>query len=95
MLTNGGDPHPNKGQRLFWAVLEGVIAGVLLAAGWAIAGDATAALEPLQSAAVATGLPFSLALVLMSWGLIKGLNQEQPQRPGRQDRYVYPSPPRE
>jgi len=95
MLTNGGDPHPRKAQRLFWAVLEGVIAAVLLAAGWAVAGDATAALNPLQTAAVAMGLPFSLALVLMSWGLIRGLSQEHAHSPGRRDRYVYPSPPRE
>src|SRR5699024_6950272 len=57
MLTNGGDPHPIWQQRLFWALLEGVVAAVLLAAGWAATGSATGALGPLQTAAVATGLP--------------------------------------
>lgn len=98
MLTNGGDPHPIWQQRLFWAVLEGVVAAVLLAAGWTAAGDAASALTPLQTAAVASGLPFSLVLVFMCWGLIRGLSQERSlSEPGKKARkYPYPSqPPRE
>ena len=30
ILTNGGDPNPKWQQRLFWAVLVGVVAAVLL-----------------------------------------------------------------
>lgn len=94
MLTNGGDTNPIWQQRLFWAVLEGVIAAVLLAAGWAATGDATAALGPLQTAAVATGLPFSIVMIFMCWGLVRALSQERaPGVPGRKDRFPYPSQP--
>lgn len=94
MLTNGGDPHPIWQQRLFWALLEGVVAAVLLAAGWAATGNATAALGPLQTAAVATGLPFSVVMVFMCWGLLRALVKERPPGlPGRKDRFPYPSQP--
>ncbi|WP_163648451.1 BCCT family transporter [Modicisalibacter sp. 'Wilcox'] len=97
MLTNGGDPHPVWQQRLFWAVLEGVVAAVLLASGWAASGEASAALQPLQTAAVTTGLSFSLVMIFMAWGLTRGLMQERvPGHPGRKARFPYPSqPPRE
>lgn len=73
ILTNGGDPNPLWQQRLFWAVLEGVVAAVLLAAGAASGGDALGA---LQSAAVASGLPFAIVLVFMCIGLAVGLKDE-------------------
>ncbi|SHF20439.1 choline/glycine/proline betaine transport protein [Modicisalibacter ilicicola DSM 19980] len=98
MLTNGGDPNPIWQQRMFWAVLEGVVAAVLLAAGWTAAGDAASALTPLQTAAVASGLPFSFVLLFMCWGLVRGLSQESAlTESGRRLRkYPYPSqPPRE
>jgi choline/glycine/proline betaine transport protein len=70
MLTNGGDPHPIKLQRFFWAVLEGLVAMVLLLAG-------TTGVEALQSAAITTGLPFAVVLLFMCWSLMRGLQQEQ------------------
>jgi len=73
MLTNGGDPHPIWQQRLFWAVLEGLIAAVLLVAGAMAAGDA---LSALQTASVTSGLPFSVVLVFMAWGLYRRLSEE-------------------
>src|SRR5699024_3372497 len=54
ILTNGGDPHPRWQQRLFWAVLEGVIAAILLVAGAASGADA---LTALQTASLIAGLP--------------------------------------
>ncbi|NYH77827.1 choline/glycine/proline betaine transport protein [Actinopolyspora biskrensis] len=75
ILTNGGDPHPRWQQRLFWAVMEGVIAAVLLAAG-AVSG--TDALSALQTASILAGLPFCIVLLLMCIGLSKGLNEERP-----------------
>jgi len=74
MLTNGGDPHPIWQQRLFWAVLEGVIAAVLLVAGAAAGADA---LSALQTASVTSGLPFSLVLAFMCWGLIRQLRRDR------------------
>ena len=67
MLTSGGDPDPPIWQRVFWAVSEGVIAAVLLVAG---------GLAALQSAAINTGLPFCVILLLISWGLGRALREE-------------------
>lgn len=74
ILTNGGDPNPVWQQRLFWAVLEGCVAAALLGAGAATGGDALGA---LQSAAVASGLPFTVVLVFMCIGLALGLREER------------------
>lgn len=74
MLTNGGDPHPIWQQRLFWAVTEGAVAAILLVAGAATAGDP---LSALQTASVTSGLPFSVVLTCMCWGLWRQLAQER------------------
>ncbi len=79
ILTNGGDPNPIWQQRLMWAVLEGVVAAVLLGAGAATGGDALLA---LQSAAVASGLPFTVVLIFMCIGLALALRNER--MPGMQ-----------
>jgi choline/glycine/proline betaine transport protein len=68
ILTNGGDPDPQWYQRLFWALLEGVVAAVLLAVG---------GLTALQTASIAAGLPFAVVLVFMCIGLYKGLQDER------------------
>ncbi len=64
IITAGGNPDPPIIQRLFWAVLEGVVAAVLLLGGGLVA---------LQTAAVTTGLPFSVVLLGMCFALHKGL----------------------
>lgn len=69
MLTNGGDPDPVWQQRFFWAVLEGVVAAVLLLVG---------GLAALQTASIAAGLPFAVVLCVMCYGLWRGLQQEGP-----------------
>ncbi len=74
ILTNGGDPNPRWQQRLFWAVLEGVIAAVLLTAG-AVAG--TDALSALQTASIVAGLPLGIVLILMAVGLTRALRDER------------------
>lgn len=79
ILTNGGDPNPRWQQRLFWAVLEGVVAAVLVIAGAASKGDA---LTALQTASIAAGLPFCFVLVLMAVGLTKALAAESIESPG-------------
>lgn len=66
MLTSGGATDTPKIQRVFWAVLEGGIAAVLLLAG---AGG----LAALQAAAIATALPFSLVMIVMCYGLVRAL----------------------
>ena len=57
-------------QRVFWAAMEGVIAGALLFGG---GGDALGA---LQAAAITVGLPFTLVLIVMCVGLYMGLSHE-------------------
>jgi choline/glycine/proline betaine transport protein len=74
MLTNGGDPHPIWQQRLFWAIMEGVVAAVLLISGTVSGGNA---LSALQTAAITTGLPFCAVLLLMCYTLYRALNEEQ------------------
>ncbi|GAB3545158.1 choline/glycine/proline betaine transport protein [Actinopolyspora lacussalsi] len=85
ILTNGGDPRPRWQQRLFWAVLEGVIAAVLLAAGAVSGADA---LSALQTASIVAGLPFCIVLLLMCVGLSRALNQERRTLPRTEE----PSP---
>ncbi|WP_053057774.1 BCCT family transporter [Rubrobacter aplysinae] len=84
ILTNGGDPNPDWKQRLFWAVAEGTIGAILLVAGTFAGGDP---LSALQSASVSAGLPFSIVLVLVAIGLLKGLSEERAEQaapePGR------------
>jgi BCCT family betaine/carnitine transporter len=69
-ITAGGKTDAPKSQRVFWAALEGVIAGVLLY------GGGSTALSALQAGAVATGLPFTLVLLLMCFSIYMGINKE-------------------
>ncbi|MGB8713235.1 MAG: BCCT family transporter, partial [Onishia taeanensis] len=69
-ITAGGKIDAPRSQRVFWATLEGVIAGILLYGG----GDK--ALGALQAGAVTTGLPFTLILLVMCVGLVKSLREE-------------------
>lgn len=71
MLASGGNPDPPVGQRVFWAVSEGAVAAVLLLAG---------GLGALQTAAITTGLPFTVILLLMCISLYKGLRTEGTER---------------
>lgn len=66
-LTSGGKLESPVPQRVFWAVMEGVIAAVLLLGG---------GLQALQTAAIATGLPFAIVLLIMCYSLYKGLGEE-------------------
>jgi choline/glycine/proline betaine transport protein len=72
MIASGGNPDPPKPQRIFWAVTEGVVAAVLLGAG---------GLTALQAGAVSTGLPFTVVLIVVVVGLIKGLRSERTDMP--------------
>ncbi|HBQ42609.1 MAG TPA: choline transporter, partial [Halieaceae bacterium] len=58
-------------QRLIWAFVIGTIAIVLLLAG---------GLAALQTAAIASALPFSLALLGAIWGLARALRLDVAQR---------------
>ena len=66
-LTSGGKLDSPVTQRVFWAVMEGVVASVLLIGG---------GLTTLQTAAVCTGLPFAVILLLIIYALYIGFTQE-------------------
>lgn len=69
-ITAGGKTDAPPSQRLFWVILEGLIAAVLLTVGGADA------LTALQAGAVTTGLPFTIVLLLMCVSVAKGLHHE-------------------
>ncbi len=82
ILTNGGDPNPKWQQRLFWALMEGVVAAVLLVSGaLAFPDDPGKALSALQAASIAAGLPFAVVLILMAAGLMRSLRAEDIDSP--------------
>ncbi len=67
-ITAGGKTNAPTAQRVFWCILEGAIAIVLLLGG---------GLGALQAAAVATGFPFAIVLMLMCLSIFIGLTREK------------------
>lgn len=68
IITSGGNEEPPVWQRVFWAVSEGVVASILLAAG---------GLSALQTAAICSALPFAFVMLFICFGLLKGLQMEE------------------
>jgi BCCT family betaine/carnitine transporter len=66
-ITAGGKVNAPTPQRVFWAIVEGLIAIALLLGG---------GLTALQAMAVSTGLPFTVVLLLGCWAIVKGLMSE-------------------
>lgn len=73
VLSHGGRPDTPRLTRVFWAVLEGVAAIVLLTAAGEAAG---AALRVLQVASISAAAPLSIVLVLAMVGMIRMLVYE-------------------
>ncbi|ELY70351.1 BCCT family transporter [Natronobacterium gregoryi] len=69
-LSTGGKHETPATGRVFWAASEGLVAAALLIAG----GDA--AVEALQAAAIASGLPFAVILLFMIYAVLQGLQTE-------------------
>lgn len=67
-LTSGGLENPPVAQRVFWSVLEGLIAMAVLMIG----GEQ--ALITIQSAVVILGFPFSIMLLMIIFSLNKELD---------------------
>ncbi|MCA9132365.1 MAG: BCCT family transporter, partial [Planctomycetales bacterium] len=72
IIASGGRADPALGTRLFWGILEGVLASVLLLAG---------GLKALQTGSITIGLPFCVLIVLMCFSLAKGLREEARRMP--------------
>ncbi len=81
MLTSGGQEESPLWQRIFWAVTEGVVAAVLLIAG---------GLGALQTASIASALPFTVIMIFMCWGLGRALHIETVKRTTLRDARVHP-----
>jgi len=82
MLTSGGQEESPTWQRIFWAVVEGIVAAALLVAG---------GLAALQTATIASALPFTVVMILMCWGLLRALRMETHKRSSLHGRLVLPS----
>jgi choline/glycine/proline betaine transport protein len=70
ILSSGGELETPKVTRVYWSVLEGVAAAVLLLIGGA--GSLTA----LQTASIATAVPFSIIMVLACVSMLKAFRYE-------------------
>src|SRR6056297_1687557 len=66
-LTAGGKLDAPVPHRIFWALTEGAVAAVLLIGG---------GLGALQTAAIYTGLPFAILLIILAFSLLIGLRME-------------------
>ena len=71
IIASGGQDEPPVWQRVFWAVSEGVVAAVLLLAG---------GLSGLQTGALVAALPFTFVMLVLCYGLFRGLRLEQIRR---------------
>jgi choline/glycine/proline betaine transport protein len=65
IISTGGNPDPPVLSRLYWAILEGAVAGTLLVGG---------GLTALQTATITTGLPLAVILLLMAVSLYRSLS---------------------
>lgn len=67
MMTSDGNLNPPAYKKVIWAVLEAAIAYILLSAG---------SLKALQTASIATSLPFLFIMIAMCPALVKELRKE-------------------
>ena len=66
IITAGGNTESPVQQRIFWAVLQGIVAATLLLGG---------GLKALQTAVLTLGLPFTVVLLFVCVSLVKGLRE--------------------
>ncbi len=67
MITSGGVTGSPAWQRGLWALMAGLVAAVLLLAG---------GLQALQTAAIASALPFVIVMIFICYGLLRALQIE-------------------
>jgi BCCT family betaine/carnitine transporter len=66
-ITSGGKVDAPTSQRIFWVLIEGVLAIALLLGGGLVA---------LQAMAISTGLPFTVILLVGCYAIVRGLMSE-------------------
>jgi len=67
-ILSMGNENPPTAHRVMWGMGEGAVAAILLMVG---------GLKALQTASITAALPFSFVMIIMMWGLVKSLRQEQ------------------
>ena len=66
-ITSGGQDNNSKKQRVIWAIIQGLIAIVLLV------GGGSYALSAIQSGAISMALPFVFILIAATLSLLRGV----------------------
>ena len=66
-MLSMGDDNPPQRFRIVWGLGEGFVAAVLLLAG---------GLKALQTASIAAALPVSVIMLMMTYGIVKSLNED-------------------
>ena len=66
-IAAGGELNTPALQRLYWCLLIGIVAAVLLLAG---------GLSALQTATIASALPFTVIMLVLCWGLFRGVSAD-------------------
>ncbi|WP_417584021.1 BCCT family transporter [Pelagibacterium sp.] len=69
-IAAGGETSTKPIQRLFWCAFEGIVASLLLLAG---------GLAALQSATIASALPFTFVMLALIWSLFVGMRADLAQ----------------
>jgi glycine betaine transporter len=67
MMTTGGKEEPSSINRIFWGILQGVVASILMVIG---------GVEALQAAAIITGGPFAIVCLVAVIGLAKSFKEQ-------------------
>jgi choline/glycine/proline betaine transport protein len=67
-IASGGKQNPDVRLKVYWAILEGAVAAVLLYVG---------GLKALQTASITSALPFCFVILLMAVSLMKSLSKEK------------------
>jgi len=70
ILSTGGDLETPVVTRVYWAVLEGIAAAVLLLVG------GSASLTALRTVSIATAVPFSIVILLACFALLKAFQHD-------------------
>ncbi|WP_435095182.1 BCCT family transporter [Halorubrum sp. N11] len=76
MLTTGGKANPSRINRLFWGVLQGIIASILVVLGGASA---------LRSSVIITGAPFAVVCLIAVFVFARHLGKEHGRRLFQED----------
>ncbi|MGR7997662.1 MULTISPECIES: BCCT family transporter [unclassified Xanthobacter] len=82
-IAAGGATETSTLQRVFWCALEGGVAAALLLAG---------GLGALQSATIASALPFTFVMLALVWALFVGMRADVAQREAQAAQPAAPAP---